>query len=60
MNLEERLKWLIAVIALILVCGGILYLSIYPRLRDSGVVDYIEYRINPENSLPVATGAHPM
>jgi len=54
MDLEERLKWFIAVAVLILVCSGILYLSIYPRLRDRGTPD-IEDQVNPENDLPVFT-----
>jgi hypothetical protein len=55
--MRETLGKALAVVMLLLICIIILLLSAYPRLRQSGVIDLIRYRTNPESvDLPVTPG----
>ena len=52
----DLFKRSLAFIVLLLICVGILICSAYPRLRDSGFIDFFRYKQNPERvNLPVAT-----
>ncbi len=52
--MKEFLKWLLAVIVLLLICAGILYIV---RLDNRNVVHYIRYQQDPDAvELPVVAG----
>jgi hypothetical protein len=54
--MKEFIQWLLAVAALLLICGGILICSTYPRLQERGLIDFYRDRQDPESvDLPAAT-----
>lgn len=55
--MKEFLKWLLAVIALALICGGIALWPSLTRLRQSEAIDYLRFKQNPAAvELPVVAG----
>ncbi len=53
----ERLKWLLAVVIMLLICAGFLLLFSFFRLGRSDFIDFIHQWQNPDGvTLPVATG----
>jgi hypothetical protein len=55
--MKELFKWLLALVVLILICGGLALTPSFLRTHQSGVVDYLRYRQNPDSAeLPVITG----
>lgn len=54
--MKNFIKWLLAVITMLLLCLGFVILYSYPRLRESGFIDYFRHRQNPDSvDLPRAT-----
>jgi len=55
--MKDFIKWFLAVIIMLLLCMGFVYLYSYPRLREKGMVDYLQHRQDPDSvDLPRATG----
>jgi hypothetical protein len=55
--MKNFIKWLLAVITMLLLCLGFVILYSYPRLHDSGFIDYFRHQQDPESvALPRATG----
>jgi peptidoglycan LD-endopeptidase LytH len=55
--MKDFIKWLLAVIVMVLFCAGFVYLYSYPQLRNRGVIDYLKHRQDPDSvDLPRATG----
>jgi murein DD-endopeptidase MepM/ murein hydrolase activator NlpD len=48
---------ILALIVLLIVCAALTLLYSYPRLKESGLIDYLRYWQNPDSAdLPVAAG----
>ena len=47
--MKNFIKWLLAVITMLLLCFGFVLLYSYPRLRDRGFIDYFRHQQNPDS-----------
>jgi murein DD-endopeptidase MepM/ murein hydrolase activator NlpD len=53
----DFIKWTLAAIVTILILGGIMLGASYIKLRDSGFVEFVQYKQDPDSvDLPVNTG----
>ena len=53
----EFIKWTLAVIVTIIIIALLLFGLSYLRLRDRGIIQYVQYKQNPDSvELPVAAG----